>query len=338
MRHSGELNPPKDRYGELAGQLTTTSDCGGCGKATRPASSLVACQPAGRKHTRDAPVHIGARFLPFDDVCSVAFGEEDTAASGVIERWEEAGRPWRPPSDETAEPLTHSSAATVSDFLTTLHGVLARTVANDHTEAAARSGEVEDSLEARRWLEMFQTWPLELAASGYAEWWLRHPRCCADATSLFAHIIQGLTREENRRKFLEKEFGAEEESASSDLQGALNMLQAIYANPPLSLGAVFETPLHHQRLFFLACRLGASRRYDVCETKKSVGELAQCLSLAATIAPRIAGVQLAMRHDLICFLGHVQREWNSLLEVRLDKMVLQVEFDQVQSLLAFAID
>ncbi|ESS55146.1 hypothetical protein TCDM_13400 [Trypanosoma cruzi Dm28c] len=353
MKLSSEISLMKNGPDDLTEASSVTHTGANRGKGAFTAASVVAKQmmPTTKRRRRmNATVQVSARFLPYGDVCGATVDgatavEDVTAERGLGRRVscfevneDMAGRHLQQASVENEIlPSTQWDVEISSIFMKELHSTLSYTFAGDYVASSARNHQEMETAESKRWFDMFRAWPLELATSGYAEWWLRHPRCCADATSYFAHIIEGIMREERHRKLCESDFFREELN-SEFLQGALSMLQAVYADPPRSLKAMFLTSLHHQRLFFLSCRLGA-HKYPFCNgKKKNTRVLALCLSLASAISQRIAGTQLTMRHDLIRFLGNVQSAWQSLLELRPDEATLRLEFDRVKSLLAFALD
>ncbi|EKF33450.1 hypothetical protein MOQ_002683 [Trypanosoma cruzi marinkellei] len=354
MRLSGEVSlmknvpydPTEDSFAKNTG---ANREKGGFTAAFGGAKQMMSTTT--RRRRINAPVQVSARFLPYDDICGVTVGDGATAVDDFtaerglgrrVSRFEVdgdmvGGYLEQAPAENEILRLIQSEFVISSSFLKELHSTLSYTFSCDSVASSATNHQAMETAENKRWFDMFRAWPLELAASGYAEWWLRHPRCCADATPYFAHIIEGIMREERHRKLCESDF-FREESNSEALQGTLSMLQALYADPPRSLKAMFVTPLHHQRLFFLTCRLGG-HKHPFCNGKKNnTRVLALCLSLAAAISQRIAGTQLTMRHDLIRFLGNIQSTWQSLLESRPDEATLRLEFDRVKSLLAFALD
>ncbi|RNF04318.1 uncharacterized protein Tco025E_08046 [Trypanosoma conorhini] len=298
-----------------------------------------------------APAQVGVRFLPIDEVCSFSVGGDDGGAAKDVKA--EQGLGFRAlglgstrdlsllhlqqvPANDTVSMSSLPDSITSSGFLSALRSAVSYTLAGD----SITSGPVklrEEEIVDKHWLDLLKLWPLDLAASGYAEWWLRHPRCRADATDLFKELLRRLEREERLCRNYKRDFSREEPNSDA-LQGALGMLQSISADPPSSLKGMFRDPFYHQQLFYLSCRVGAHAPSSWYGRKQNTGVLAACLSLAAATAQQIRGDQLQMRHDLIRFLGNVQREWQSLLELRPDEVTLRLEFSRVRTRLTCAME
>ncbi|KAH9600118.1 hypothetical protein LSM04_002960 [Trypanosoma melophagium] len=314
--------------------------------------------PVRRGYNPTAPIHVNARFLPYDDVCRVVLGSSSTTittSSAVVGNDTTIRRPTESAgkllqlgrtamglqqqqellSSETITLCTQSRLATASPFLSELQSTLFQTNSKNPgmTLASLRSDDKEENV----WMSMFRKWPFRLAASGYAEWWLRHPSCDGDASPLFEHLLNGLSKEEHRRRVPKRGNDTEKPSAEC-LCGLLCMLRNIYTNPPHSLISKFKDPSSHQQLFFHICRLGAQQDPDTCEGRADGREMVLCLSLAATVAKHIGRTHLTMRDDLIRFLGRVRREWNALLEARPEEEALQTDFELVHALLELALD
>ncbi|EAN79324.1 uncharacterized protein TEOVI_000103600 [Trypanosoma equiperdum] len=305
-----------------------------------PAKSSSVRTTAANGQSTAQSINVSARFLPYDDICGIGPTLHSSPTEENEMNWSHEHGANRFLSDRETHgtrrlcftggssgggTLSESQETTASEFVMELRDALKQTMAEGNSPTDL---EVDGSAGPAIWMRLFERWPLELAASGYAEWWLRHPKCGEDASQLFQMFIDGIAREECRRNPLDGEKDGEE-LRDGVLQGALVMLQALYADPPQSLRAAFGTPLYHQQLFFRTCRLGALG---------DGRELALCLSLAAAIAQRIAGNKLAMRHDLSRFIGRVRRNWQALREKWSDEEKLVLEVGKVEALLAFALD
>nr|CCC94948.1 conserved hypothetical protein [Trypanosoma congolense IL3000] len=305
-----------------------------------PCTSTSAKSPAVKRassHERTAvPLpEVNARFLPFDDFCSVNRTSRNCPRANCEAEWahEHGSGLLQGERDihTTRQRCLMAGSGVTAAVGDTEKGVapgFMKVLRDTISETQAEGAEVSKESVRKSWSAVFGQWPLELAASGYAEWWLRHPFCDQDATHLFQTLIEGVAREECRRNSL-VDTKSEDELCPGVPQGALLMLHALYTDPPQSLEVAFSKPLCHQQLFFRTCRLGALG---------DERELTLCLALAATLAQRIAGNKLAMRHDLIRFLGRVRREWQVLKKNWHDENKLAAEVAKVEALLPFALD
>ncbi|KAG8348677.1 hypothetical protein ERJ75_000993900 [Trypanosoma vivax] len=283
-----------------------------------------------------------ARFLPYDDLrrigCTVRTHSVDefnvewgperlvnwcrsSGNLGTASKMSNARDPL------VVTPVRSKQVARPSEFLMALHAAVSRSVWSDFPQTGENSGNESEEAE---WNRIFTRWPLELAASGYAEWWLRHPRCTPDASNNFQVLIDAISNAERSRSLAS---GYATAQPSMDvLHGALVALQALYSAPPSSLKIAFEEPRFHQQLFFRTCRLGAH------EHSVDKRELTLCLSLAASVAQRLGRNKLAMRHDLIRFVGKIRCHWKALGEGCFDIESLQMKLRIVESLLASSLD
>ncbi|KEG06804.1 hypothetical protein DQ04_12141010 [Trypanosoma grayi] len=348
MRASGVLSPSGNNHAESAESSVIVDDAGGGGKGGVPAAaaSTVGGLPAAPSKSAAVQAYVCARFLPYDDIRRITLVNDSNTAGCDLVYGGERLRPHVNASGKLQhqflnsgmlDSLAHTHSSTASSFMSELQRTLAQTLAYDGAGATTLSIGDDDAPENVLWNNLFRKWPLELAASGYAEWWLRHSKCVADATPLFNMIIGELAEEERRRR-LGDGFTEDDETSPGVVHGTLGMILSICSDPPQSLKNFFGTVECYQQLFYRACFLGTYPCRGMRAKRKDARELIRCLSLAAVAAQRVAGELSVVRHDLLCFMGRVRREWESLVETRADEEALRVDFEWVQSLMAFACD